>query len=114
MVKEQSMFEALFGNQTVEKVLLFLWRHQEGYARGMAERFALPVNAIQQQLRRLEEGNVVVSRQLGRTRLYQLNPRYPLRRELEGLLEKAFSFVPSVLVQKHFTARTRPRRLGKP
>jgi predicted ArsR family transcriptional regulator len=107
------MFEAVFGNATVEKVLLFLYRHKQGYPKEIADRFDLAVNAVQQQLKRLELGNVVVNRQLGRTRMYEFNPRYPLRRELENLLEKAFSFLPKDQVERFYTARTRPRRPGK-
>lgn len=108
------MFEALFGNDTIEKVLLFLWRHQEGYAKGISDRFGLPVNAVQQQLKRLELGNIVVGLRMGRTRVYKFNPRYALRRELQALLQKAFSYLPEAEVEKYFTFRTRPRRLGKP
>lgn len=108
------MFEALFGNTTIEKVLFFLWRHKQGYPKGMSERFGLPVNAVQQQLKRLEAGNVVVSRKFGRTRVYEFNPRYPLLREMQCLLEKAFSYLPEDQLEKYFTARTRPRRAGKP
>lgn len=108
------MFEAIFGNTTVEKVLFFLNRHKQGYPKEIADRFGLAVNAVQQQLKRLEQGNVVVSRLRGRIRLYELNPLYPLRRELENLLEKGFSFLPEPEVERFYTTRTRPRRQGKP
>jgi hypothetical protein len=49
-----------------------------------------------------------------RSCLYKLNPLYPLRRELENLLEKGFSFLPETEVERFYTTRTRPRRQGKP
>lgn len=108
------MFEALFGNPTCEKVLLFLWRHKQGYPKEFADRFGLAISVVQQQLKRLELGNVVVSRQRGRTRIYEFNPRFPLQKELQVLLEKAFAFLPEDQVEHFYTVRTRPRRPGKP
>ncbi len=108
------MIEALVGNSTVEKVLLFLSVYGEGYAGQMAEIFGLRVNGIQQQLRRLENGGVVVSRLVGRTRVYSFNPRCFYLTELNQLLEKALSALPPKEVERFYRRRTRPRRAGKP
>jgi len=108
------MLEALFGNSTVEKILFYLSTYGEGYPLGMARNFGVPVNKIQQQLRRLENGGIVVSRLFGKVRLYNLNPRYPFLDELRGLLSKAFQFVPEAEKENYYRNRTRPRRAGKP
>lgn len=108
------MLESLFGNATVEKVLFYLTAYGEGYPLGMARTFNVPVNSIQQQLRRLENGGIVVSRLLGNVRLYNMNPRYPFLAELNGLLAKAFAFVPEDEKARYNRERRRPRRAGKP
>lgn len=108
------MLEGLFGNSTVEKILFFLLTYEEGYPRGMAQTFDVPVNRIQQQLRRLEDSGIVVSRLTGNVRLYTFNPRYPFLRELKSLMERAFAFVPEQEKNTRYRRRTRPRRTGKP
>lgn len=83
------MLEALFGNRTVERILLFLARYRTGYASDIAATFGIPVNGVRQQLARLEQGGVIVSRLYGRVRLYEFNPRHAFLDELRALLEKA-------------------------
>lgn len=108
------MLESILGNITKEKILLFLYTYETGYAKGMADLFGISVNGIQQQLKRLEGGGVIVSRLQGKTRVYQFNPRYSFLKELKELLEKAFLFLPPKEVERYYMKRTRPRRAGKP
>lgn len=108
------MLEALFGNRTSEKILFYLERYGEGYANRIATTFAIPVNAVQQQLKRLEDGGVVVSRLMGKVRIYQFNPRYPFVNELKALLKKGMAFLPESDIEKYYMQRTRPRKAGKP
>jgi DNA-binding transcriptional ArsR family regulator len=108
------MIEAIVGNATVEKVLLFLQTYGHGYAREISETFRLPLSQVQKQLRRLEDGGVVVSRRLGRTRLFEWNPRYPFLRPLRELLAEVLRYVPEDELQRYYRQRRRPRREGKP
>lgn len=108
------MLESIFGNSTLEKILYFLEVYREGYAKGMAKIFDIPVNGIQQQLKRLEDGGILVSSKLGRTRVYRFNPRYPFLKELRILIGKALEFLPRKEINMYYTKRTRPRRKGKP
>lgn len=108
------MLEGLFGNIMVEKILFFFATYGEGYPLSMAKTFDVPVNRIQQQLKRLEGGGIVVSRLMGRVRLYTFNPRYPFLRDLKQLIENAYKFLPESEKEKYYRQRTRPRRAGKP
>ncbi len=108
------MLEPILGNETVEKVLLFLSVYGEGYGSQMSKTFAIPIRGIQQQLERLENGGVVVSQKKGRTRIYQFNPRYVFLDELKALLEKTLKVLPEEEIKKYYRKRTRPRRKGKP
>lgn len=108
------MLEGLFGNVIIEKILFFLYVYAEGYPLGMARVFGVPVNRIQQQLKRLENGGIVVSRLVGKVRLYTFNPRFPFLEELKELMTKAYEFVPENEKERYFRMRKRPRRAGKP
>jgi len=108
------MLESIFGNNTVEKILYFISVYGEGYAKQMADTFLIPINGIQQQLKRLEDGGVFVSQLKGKTRIYQFNPRFVFKKELEQLLNKAISVLPEREIEKYFRKRSRPRRKGKP
>jgi len=108
-----TMLEAIVGNATVEKVLLYLQNYNEGYASEIASTFSISLSVVQKQLKRLEDGGVIVSQPKGRTRLYLWNPRYPFRRELQALLEKSFEFMPESELKKYYRKRQRPRRAGK-
>jgi predicted transcriptional regulator len=106
------MLEALFGNATAEKVLMFLALNREGYAQELADRFGLALNVVQNQLLRLERGGVLVSSTRGRTRVYGFNPRFPFTVEVEALLRRAADYLPA-RDKERFLVRRRPRAAGK-
>ena len=108
------MLESLFGNIVVEKILFFIQAYGEGYARKLSRVYNIPLNGILQQLRRLENGGIIVGLDKGRTRIYMFNPRFPFLGELKVLLQKAMDFLPEEEIQKYYRMRTRPRRKGKP
>jgi DNA-binding transcriptional ArsR family regulator len=108
------MLKELFGNIIIEKIFFFISTYGDGYPLGMAKTFNVPVNRIQQQLKRLEEGGILVSRLRGKVRLYTFNPRYPFLKELRALIDKALYFLPEQEKDLFYRRRTRPRRTGKP
>ena len=108
------MLEPILGNKTVEKILLFFERYGNGYAQDIANTFNIPINGVQQQLKRLEDGGVLVSRFYGKVRLYEFNPRYPFLMELKDLLNRAFDYISREELKKYYMKRTRPRKPGKP
>jgi DNA-binding transcriptional ArsR family regulator len=108
------VLESLFGSVNRERVLAYLVARQQGYARGMAAFFGTNLRALQVQLDNLEAGGVLVSRREGRTRLYGLNPRWPLRDQLVALVERMLEFYPAEDRERLLEGRRRPRRRGKP
>jgi len=107
------MLEVILGNKTVEKVLFYISVYGEGYAKKMADTFEVSLNGIQMQLKRLEDGGVIVSQLKGRTRIYKFNPNYAFLKELKAILIKAMEFLPEKTLNKYYRNRTRPRRKGK-
>ena len=108
------MLIPLLGSENSERVLIFLLKREEGYAREIAPFFEASLYAIQKQLDKFEQGGLLVSRKVGRTRLYIFNPRYPFLIELKTLLEKAYSFYPEEVRESLEMNRRRPRKKDKP
>ena len=107
------MLEPLLGNSTIEKILFVLETYGQAYPLELSKMFNVSVNGIQQQMDRLENGGVIVSSKVGKTRLYQFNPRYPFLEELKALIQKAMDFLSEKELQKYYRKRTRPRKKGK-
>ena len=104
------MLEPVLGNGTIERILFTLESYGQSYPTGLSKMFNIPVNGIQQQLERLENGGVVVSSMVGRTRLYQFNPRYPFLKELRALIQRAMEY----LSEKEMQQFTILKDLGNP
>lgn len=107
------MIESLLGNPTIEKVLLYIVNYGEGHISGIADTFQLPKSQVRKQILRLENGSVLVSRTTGNVKMFQINPRYSFKKELEQLLEKVLSMVSKSELEKYYRQRRRPRRTGK-
>ena len=108
------ILEAIFGNKTAANVLLFIENYESGYASRIADTYGIPLSAVQDQLRKLESAGVLVSRTVGRTRVFEFNPRDPSVRNLRRFLAEELKLIPESLVKKYFRERQRPRRSGKP
>ena len=108
------MIEALVGSLNCERVLVFLQARGEGYAREIADFYATDLMPIQRQLEKLENGGILFSRNVGRTRLFGFNPRWPFLKELRALLEKVVSFYDEDQQERLLMNRRRPRLRGKP
>ncbi len=108
------MLEPIVGSKSSEQVFIFLVARNEGYATEIAKFFSADLYAIQKQLERLENSEVLVSKKIGRTRVYQFNPRYPFLKELKGLLERVLSFYPNDIQESLVMNRRRPRKKDKP
>jgi DNA-binding transcriptional ArsR family regulator len=107
------MLEAVFGSAAAEKVLLYLRSYEQAYGREIATAFGIAQSQVQKQLLKLESGGVLVSRQVGRTRIHEWNPRNPFVPFLRALLDAALDSLPDTERQRYFRRRTRPRRSGK-
>ena len=108
------MLEELFGSKNRERVLQFILANNEGYAKEIADFYQSSLDPIQKQLERLELGSILVSKKVGRTRLFMFNPRYAFMKELESLLLKARDYYEPEMIERLTKQRKRPRRKGKP
>jgi len=108
------MLEGIFGNKTAEKVLLHIFHYGETHASAIAQDFKMALNPIIQQLNRFELAGVLVSKEVGRSRIYSFNPKSVFSKPLKEMIEIAYESIPLSERQKIFETRRRPRRKGKP
>jgi hypothetical protein len=110
------MLEALFGNESIERVLFYLLQNKTCYAFELKKQFHSTLSSMQQALLRLEKGGVLASTLIGKTRIFQFNPRYLFLKELHSFLARAYQTLPQEIKKKYYEApiRKRPRRTGKP
>lgn len=108
------MLASLLGSVNKERVLIYLAARGKGYSREIARFFDAPLFPVQKAMGKMEAAGVLVSRSVGSTREYEFNPRYPARKELASLLDRALSFYPAPLRDRLLLNRSRPRRKGKP
>jgi sugar-specific transcriptional regulator TrmB len=107
------MMSSPFGGQTRTRVLLALVLLTQSYPRELARVLDVPVAGVQAALRGLDRDGLVAGRLVGRTRLYDLNPRYFARDELRRYLARLSEGAPD-LIAAVTALRRRPRREGKP
>lgn len=111
----QTTLETLFGGRAAARVLLFIENYGEGYARQISTTFEMPLSEVQKQLKKFEDGGILVSRTLGTSRMYTWNPRDPALNGLRQLLRETLDTgIPETTLKHFYRQRRRPRRKGKP
>ncbi|MCL2402967.1 MAG: ArsR family transcriptional regulator [Coriobacteriia bacterium] len=106
-------FYILFGSRTAAETLLFIAAYETGYASRIAETFGNSLNGVQRQLLKFETNGIFVSRTVGRTRVFEFNPRSPLAKSLKEFLLEQMDCLPRDVYKQYFCQRQRPRRTGK-
>lgn len=108
------MIETIFGNTTAAKIMLYLFHYGEAYTTGIALDMGMARSQIQNQLDRFEAAGILVSKQMGKVRIYSFNPKLGVVKKLKELIEVFYQAMPLEEREKLFSARRRPRRKGKP
>ncbi|WP_413560775.1 winged helix-turn-helix domain-containing protein [Bdellovibrio sp. HCB209] len=107
------MLADLFGSQTTEKSLLLVAALGESYALEIAKTFQISKTQVARTLLKLEQADILIGQDKGRTRVYTLNKGWVLFKELNALLQKALSNVPLDQQEQYFMKRMRPRKKNK-
>lgn len=108
------MLEAVVGSRAAERVLIFMVARGNGYAKEIADTFDMNATQIQKQLNRMERDGLFVSQTVGRARVYEMNPRFLFKEELNALLVRVLEKYPAKIREQLLMDRRRPRRKGKP
>lgn len=108
------MLEGIFGNRTAEKVLLHVFHYGEIHASAIAHDYRISKTSVLNQLNRFESAGILISKQIGRSRVYALNQKSPYYKPIHELLRIAYESIPLKERMKVFQTRRRPRCKGKP
>jgi hypothetical protein len=94
------MIETLISSKTRVKLLLkfFLNPDNSAHLRGLGNEFGESTNAIRVELKRLEDANMLVSKNEGNKRLFRVNEKHPLYRDIHNIVRKYFGI--DVIVDK--------------
>lgn len=98
------MLEGLFGNKSAEKVMLALYASEELHASAIAQMYGTALDPIKKQLERFEEAEFLVSRIVGRSRLYSFNQKNPIIEPLKELLAVAIK-TKKIIKKNHISTR---------
>ena len=101
-----------FGSQTRTRLLLALELLGQSYARELARLLGASLSAVQKGLASLERDGLIAGRLMGRTRLFQVNPRYFAATQLRELIARLM-VADRELKARAAELRRRPRRTGK-
>lgn len=107
------MLDKLFGNETLALIFLNLFHYGEVYSGLVEKNTGTGSRAVLNQLNKMEEAGFLVSREVGRTRLYQFNPKSPFVKPLKEIINITYSNLSIKMKEKMFKERMRPRAKGK-
>lgn len=107
------MLDKIFGNETIALIYLNLFHYGEIYSALIEKNTGVGSRAVLNQLSKMEEVGILVSRSVGRTRLYQFNPKSPFVKPIKEIIQISYSNMPLKLKEKMFKERMRPRAKGK-
>ena len=110
----ENALEAMFGNRTAAKLMLYLFHYGEAYATGMARDLGSALSPVQRQLDKFEVAGLLISKMVGNTRVYSFNPRQPATKKLKELIQVFYEAMSLQERERLFSTRRRPRRRGKP
>lgn len=107
------MLETIFGSQNAQLIMLLLYQYEEVYAYQIARDLKVGLRGVQEQLEKFENANLLVSRTVGRTRLYSFNEQSSFVKPLKDLIAVEYKKLSAADRKRIFTYRMRPRRAGK-
>lgn len=107
------MIDKLFGNKTIAHIFLNLYHYGEIYAALVEKNTGIAGRPILNQLNKMEEAGILVSRLIGRSRLYEFNPKNAVTKPLKEIIKITYTNLPLEKKEIMFKERMRPRAKGK-
>jgi len=108
------MLDKVIGNKTAKNILIHVYHYGEIHASAIAQDYDMSLTAVLHQLDRLEDAGVLVSKVVGRSRLYQFNLKSPYTKPLKEMVKISYDTLPIEKKQMIFQSRRRPRQKRKP
>lgn len=108
------MLDKILGSEVAMKIMLHLVHYSEIYPTAVAKDYGISLGAVQRQFSRFEDAGVLVSKLVGKTRVYMFNKKSKAAMivyELAKVYYDGLSLKDKELI---FSKRRRPRRPNKP
>ena len=108
------MLDKILGSETAMKIMLHLTHYGEIYPTAVASDYKIAVFGVQKQFQRFEDAGILVSKLVGKTRVYMFNKKMATVRPFIDLVNIYYNSIPLKDKQILFATRRRPHRPGKP
>ncbi len=110
----RAMLDKILGSETAMKIMLHLIHYGEIYPTAVARDYEISVFGVQKQFQRFEDAGILVSKLVGKSRVYMFNKKSPVVKPFMELIKVYYDGLSMDDKEKIFAARRRPRRPGKP
>lgn len=104
----------LLGSLAAEAALLHLFHYGESYGRAISADFGVSLDSVQKQLDKLERTGILISKRLGRTLIYNWNPKSRAANRLKDLVAVAYEGISPEISGIKFATRRSHRAKDKP
>lgn len=108
------MLDKVLGSEIAMKIMLHLVHYNEIYPSAVAKDYELTLSAVQNQFIRFEDAGILVSKLVGRTRVYLFNKKSKAAMKFYDYIKVYYDGISVHDKEKIFATRRRPRRPGKP
>jgi DNA-binding transcriptional ArsR family regulator len=108
------MLDKILGSEIAMKIMLHLVHYDEIYPSAVSKDYKLTLSAVQKQFERFEEAGILVSKLVGRTRVYFFNKKSKAANKFYEFVKVYYEGLSIKDKEIIFAARRRPRRPGKP
>ena len=108
------MLDKILGSTTAMKIMLHLLHFGEIYPSAVAKDYQISLSGVQKQFERFEDAGILVSKLVGKSRVYLFNKKSPTVKPFIDLVKVYYDGLSLEDKEKLFAARRRPRRPGKP
>lgn len=108
------MLDAILGGKIAARLMLMIHHYGDIYPRGAARDLGVAVQPVQHQLQKFEKAGILVSRLVGKTRLYSFNQKSPMTKAFMKMVDISYQSLTLEDKERLFATRLRPRRPGKP
>lgn len=107
------MLDKILGSEIAMKIMLHLVHYNEIYPSAVAKDYKLTLSAVQKQFERFEDAGVLVSKLVGRTRVYSFNKKSKAALRFYDFIKIYYDGLSIKDKETIFSSRRRPRRPGK-
>ncbi len=108
------MLDKILGSETAMKIMLHIIHYGEIYPTAVAKDYKLSLSAVQKQFERYELAGILVSKLVGKTRVYFFNKKSKAAIAFMDFIKVYYDGLSLEDKEKIFSERRRPRRSGKP